>query len=159
MVPSENHMPLVNCSLLLTITYPPPCGTQNQTGRVCLQPALSWTLSSPCVKAFFFVKKTRTKSILPLICFHSWLQISHVTCHYPNSHKSALPSHTPTFLSSCPLQTLPGCSWDLPLRSATLQVDRQVRQRQGVCRLKEPTLAIDPSCASQSSVVRNYSAI
>lgn len=47
---SENHKPLVNCSLLLTITYPPQRGTQNQPGLMCLLPELSWTLSSLCIK-------------------------------------------------------------------------------------------------------------
>lgn len=41
MVSSENRMLLANYSLLLTVTYPSQCGTQNQTGLMCLQPAPS----------------------------------------------------------------------------------------------------------------------
>lgn len=140
MAPSENHMLLVNCSLLLTITYPPQCGTQNQPGLTCLLPDLSWTHSSLCVKPSFLSKSGPNPFCLwflfpQLIAgFSGHLSFPKLSA----SHMSALPLPISTSLSSSPFQILPGCSGELSLRSATLQVDGHVSENQGVCRLQQP---------------------
>ena len=113
MAPSGNHMLLVNCSLLWTITYRSQRGTVNQPGVIHFCSPSAGPIRFVC-KALSFVK-IRTKSI-PLI------SVSTADCKYL---RSSVVSHTLNLAIVCPsspytlfpllpsLQTLPGCSWEL----------------------------------------------
>lgn len=141
-------LPAIDYYLLSSMWDPKP-------DRASVPPACPELNSLKPVCKGLFIVKIRTKSILPLICFQLTASLSRHLSLPKLSHvcPSFSYTHIPLLLSPPnPSRVLLGT-----LRSATSEVDEQVSQHQGVCSLKEFTLVIDPSCASQSSIVRNYS--
>lgn len=103
-------VPLVNCSMLLTISDLPQLTVDPNQPPVCFQ------LDTVC-KAPIFVK-IKAKSVLPLI------SVSTIYCK--SLKPSVIPqtldlcacpsSHILRILSSLPAKPFQGCSWELPLK-------------------------------------------
>lgn len=123
---------------------------------MCLPLTPSWILSG--------LRKSPTawgpNLFCPDPCSHSWLQASHVICHFPNSQPlSSSPFFSinpyPLFSSLLtPSRVLLGTPSQISLLCRWLGKSVQIR----VCRVwSNLTVAVDPSLVSQSSFIRNFS--